>query len=81
MQPSNTLIKISDPITKVNKIWIDQRFRKYFSILERIQAKLGVRKEVNFFPIAVEQSGRQHNPNKKNCYLNKNIYFRWKLAI
>ena len=48
MQSSSTLIKISGPIPKVKKIWIDQRFRKYFCLLERIQAKRGDDKQVVF---------------------------------
>ena len=75
MQSSSTLIKISGPIPKVKKIWIDQRFKKYFCTLERIQAKQGDGKQVVFFPNTVEG----HNPSKQNCYINKNI--PWKLAI
>ena len=48
---------------------MDQGFRKYFSILERIQAKQGDGKQVDFFLNTVEG----HNPIKQNCYVNKNI--------
>ena len=76
MQSSCTLIKMSGLTLEVKKKKrIDQRFTKYFYILERIRTKRGVGKQVKFVANTVEGSGRQHNPSKQNCYINKNISF------
>ena len=59
IQFSSTLIKISGHITEWKKIGTDQRFRKYFCILEIIRAKQGVGKQVRFVPNTIGQFGRQ----------------------
>ena len=42
-------------------------------MLEIIRTERGVGKQVRFVPNTGEGSGRQYNPSKQNCYINKNF--------
>ena len=64
MQSSSTLIKISGPFPEVKKIITDQRFRKYFWILERIRAKRGIGKQVRFVPNTIGRFWEEAQPQQ-----------------